>query len=133
MRFAGMLCLPSIAAGAIALLACSDLAASNAGNDYALQSNGAVEDGAGVSTRSLSNRARSLCIDRADQRFGISSADVTGHTFVGGGDTLQTVEGQVTLNLFGPPSRNFRCEIAAGKVTSVVEVNDNGDPVAERN
>lgn len=132
MRFARMYS-PIIAAGAIAILACSDSRASDPGNYSASQSDGAVEEGTDVRAISVSDIARSLCIDRAGQRFKIPSADVTGHTFAGGGDTPQTIEGQVTLNLFGPPSRNFRCELAGGEITSIVEVDDNGDPVAARN
>ena len=134
MRRAGRICLPVIASGAMALLACSSPGASQNGNNVVVQGEEGVEESRGFPPgQGAFEIARSLCTDIAVRRFGISPDDITGSAYAGGGESPRSIEGQATLSLFGPPSRTFRCELAAGAVTSIVELDDHGDPLAPRN
>lgn len=118
---------------AMVLLACSGPAASEVGNSVAPRADEEVEEATAFSDdKSAFNIARSLCIESARRRFGISPDDVTGSSFGGGGDDAQSIEGQATLDLFGPPARSFRCEIKGSAVASIAEMDENGDPVAAR-
>jgi hypothetical protein len=134
MQFTGRICLPVVASGAMAVLACSSPGASQTGNNIVIRGDEGVEERTGFPPgQSAFDIARSLCTDIAIRRFGISSEDITGSSYAGGGESPQSIEGQATLSLFGPPSRTFRCEVVGGAVTSIVELDDNGDPVAARN
>jgi hypothetical protein len=130
-RFMNKFGLPLVASAAMALIACSSSGAPGKGNDTAPQRReGAENRTAFRANESAADVARALCIASARQIFAISADDVTGSTFGGGGESPQSVDGQITLDLFGPPSRHFRCELAGGAVTSLAEVDADGHPVA---
>lgn len=143
MRFAKGFSLPVAASAAAALAACSGAGPVAAGNG----ASGNGTSGAPAAPVSQSTAppvnfasedgpfelARALCTDSTVRRFGIAGRDVTGASFGGGGETPQSLEGQATIDLFGPPARHFRCEIAGGAVASVSEVDHGGNPIAPRN
>ena len=131
MRFAVRPGLPAFLSGALALVACSDPAA----NEVAATTNETAEPAATFSAgQDATAVARMLCTDSVRQRFGITlDRDSTGLNFFGGGDSPRSVEGQVTLSPSEPATPDYRCELAAGAVTSTVELDDQGNPVAARN
>ena len=132
MRYSARVCLPVV--GAMALLACSDPNGAEGGNNSAALGNDAVEvPRSFTAEEGPSDTGRALCLNAAIRRFGFSPDDVTGSTFAGGGETPQTIDAQVTLNLYGPPARDFRCEIRAGAVVSVEELELDREPVADEN
>jgi hypothetical protein len=134
MRFLGHLYLPLAASAAIGLAACSGASAPAKGNSA--NSPGPAGAPAGNSARpeqSDADTAKALCIASATRRFGISADDVSGYSFGGGsGDTPRSLEGQITIDLFGPPARHFRCQLAGSAVTAISEVDEAGHEVTRR-
>ena len=66
-----------------------------------------------------------LCVDAARQRFGFPTNIIINGTNNGEGGP-QTFEGEVVIDLTGPPPRRFRCALARGAVTSVTEEDASG-------
>src|SRR5687768_1170920 len=69
-----------------------------------------------------SDVGRALCLRSASERYGIDPEASVGSTFAGGGDSLETVEAQVTLDTAVSRGRDIRCEIVAGAVVSIGEL-----------
>jgi len=130
---AGRIGLSATAAAAIALASCSGSSAAPPGNNAGPQADGNRQKGGGVLTDDqVGEVAQSLCTESARQRYGIAPADVTGFSWIGGGETRQSISGQMTIILAGPPERLFQCALAGGAVSSVVEVDEHNNPIATR-
>jgi len=80
----------------------------------------------------VSDVGRALCMQSASERYGISADDSTGSTFAGGGESLETVEAQVTLNTAQARGRDIRCEIQGGAVVSIGELDAEGALIPSR-
>ena len=112
-----------LATAAIALLASAPLSAAQETRQ------GIEQTPQAPSGDELLEIARSLCVEAIRRRFGIDPDDVTGHSFGGGGDSRDAMEGSATISLYGPPSRDYRCEIVRARVTTTAEIDAEGNSV----
>lgn len=146
MRCPAKIWLPVMASGAMALSACSGSSATEIENNIHSPGNSVDALGNDVDNRSAEDVEEGppipldhddftipsdLCLDAARQRYGIATNVITNSAISVGGNTRQTLQGEVTLDLPGPPARRFICRLARGAVVSVIEVDAPG-PVAIR-
>lgn len=145
MAFPKKIWLPIIIPGAIALSACSSSRASESGNnahfsdsvidgsgnDMGQQGTG-VEDEDWGPSMSLDDPnyhlPETLCLAAVRRRFGVDTNGPNSAASSIGGNTPQTLRGDIAITLPGPPARRFRCELNRGAVVSVAEENA-ADPV----
>ena len=71
-----------------------------------------------------------LCVDAARRRFGFATNIIINGSTNGEGGP-RTYQGEVVLDLIGPPARRFRCALARGAIVSVAEEDASG-PVTLR-
>jgi hypothetical protein len=120
--------------GALALSACSSSSASGTDNTAPFASNSGSAPGNGLDNQSGDAGQSSsdgdfdpfpLCENAARQRFGFPTNIIINGTYSGEGGP-QTFEGEVVIDLRGPPARRFRCALARSAVTSVTEEDASG-------
>lgn len=140
MRFPEKFWLAVTICGAMVLPACSNTSASGVAN------NPTSENGVSAPGNAHNNRSGDiaeqgfmdgewdpfpLCVDAARRRFGFPpNININGTNSGEGGPG--TYQGEVIIDLNGPPARRFRCALARGAVISVAEEDARG-PVTIHN